>query len=92
VLSEIAETASAVSQASVYGFGALLLGAIAAAIGGSTGTRRREEAVDAAGVDRKTARGDGAAVDIGLGVGRELVDQHTRRAAAEPDGETDHDI
>ena len=36
-------TANAVSQASIWGFGALLLGAIAAAIGGSTGTRHRED-------------------------------------------------
>jgi hypothetical protein len=36
-------TANAVSSASIWGFGALLLGAIAAAIGGSSGTRRRED-------------------------------------------------
>ncbi len=36
-------TADTVSQASIYGFGALLLGAIAAAIGGSSGTRRRDD-------------------------------------------------
>jgi hypothetical protein len=35
--------ASAVSSASIWGFGALLLGAIAAAIGGSIGTRTRDD-------------------------------------------------
>ncbi|QQP90516.1 hypothetical protein IGS68_04485 [Skermanella sp. TT6] len=36
-------TANALSQASLWGFGALLLGAIAAAIGGASGTRRRDD-------------------------------------------------
>jgi polyhydroxyalkanoate synthesis regulator phasin len=35
--------ASALTSASLWGFGALLLGAIASAIGGASGTRRREE-------------------------------------------------